>query len=283
MIKQRQNEEKMLRYQYAARKCFNRAEILNNFIWILCILSWFLLFLPDSNKFESISICTTSTLDFIALFLSWRMSANVQWGSKLRNYFDSYVLKIGLNDLTETDRRHLEEKSLKEKNASPKDYTIQISNNGHEKPPGVRDWYEFSHPLNGIDAVYECQNQNCWWNNKVTKRRIIISAIWIIFFFILAVFTKNTLAPKQSPLKIVLSSTAIICKFIERIVENARYYYISIKIDGAKEILENGKTLDTIVALQEKINERRSLLVLENNFIHKLKAKSFSELYQKIS
>lgn len=58
---------------------------------------------------------------------------------------------------------------------------------------------------------------------------------------------------------------------------------ISIKIEAIQSHAERELTAETVKELQELIDERREIPVLEINIIHKLKAKQYSSSYEESS
>lgn len=68
-------------------------------------------------------------------------------------------------------------------------------------------------------------------------------------------------------------------KGFERLIVNIRYYRISLKIDGALDVLSGSRTDENIRKLQAIIDERRAMPVLERNRIHKRRSKEYHELY----
>lgn len=58
---------------------------------------------------------------------------------------------------------------------------------------------------------------------------------------------------------------------------------VSLKIDGALDVLENSRSDENIKKLQDEIDMRRAMPVLERNYIHKRFAKVYSELYHDIT
>ena len=85
---------------------------------------------------------------------------------------------------------------------------------------------------------------------------------------------------KSDLLSIGVCGSGIVLKIIERIVEHHKYYGISIRIDAILRHAERELTAETVKELQELINERREIPVLEINIIHKLKAKQYSSSYE---
>ena len=64
---------------------------------------------------------------------------------------------------------------------------------------------------------------------------------------------------------------------------NYHYHVISIKIETIQNYAERELTIEVIKELQELINKRREIPVLEINIIHKIKAKQYSSSYEKTS
>ena len=75
----------------------------------------------------------------------------------------------------------------------------------------------------------------------------------------------------------------IVLKVAERIYEHYHYHEISIKIDAIQSHAERELTAETVKELQELIDERREIPVLEINIIHRLKAKQYSSSYEETS
>lgn len=281
-ISARQNEEEMLRFQFASRKYYNRAEFFDILIWATCFIAWLTILLPSDGVWGTIVPCITTALDIAILIFFWRLSENVRHASSLRAYFDSYVLGIPCQQYSTSDRQELVELALDAAEKSPHDYATQIANSGHDIPPGVRDWYEFSHACDGLSAVFICQKQNCWWTKKVSHAKRIVSIVTTILFTALFCFVAYAAWPQRSGLQILLSVVGIVLKIIERVVAKHNYRRISEQLTGATKALENNLTAEGIESLQKLINERRSLPVLESNIIHKFKAKVFSARYLKL-
>lgn len=48
LITKRQNEDFSLKVQYAARVCFNKAELYNEWSWLACLVSAFSVLIPST-------------------------------------------------------------------------------------------------------------------------------------------------------------------------------------------------------------------------------------------
>jgi hypothetical protein len=202
----------------------------------------------------------------------------VNWAYTLRKYFDSYVLNIQLNQFSQTELREIREKTAKIYKRNPTNATIQMTNTGNDSPPGVRDWYVFSKFYDGINAQFECQQQNTWWNSKMVTVRIITTAFMLILVGSIFVF----LLLNNSILNVLLCSAGILIKLCERIIDNWRYFRISRLIEGSQQIVEVHPTAEGIEKLQNLIDKRRSINVLELEWLHNKLANKFSKLYENI-
>ena len=185
---------------------------------------------------------------------------------------------IGEDSYTDISKQKLREIALTTYNKHKKEADIHIHNTGRDKPPGVRNWYEFKNTVADLQAQFECQKQNIWWNKKMVKNRMII--LPIILFILTSFFVAMFVLFKSDALSIIVCAIGIILKVIERIIEHYSYHKISIKIEAIQNHAERELTDETVKELQELINERREIPVLEINIIHKLKAKQYSSSYE---
>lgn len=161
------------------------------------------------------------------------------------------------------------------------DGLIQTRNTGHDVPPGVKDWYEFATPLNAVDAQFECQKQNIWWDKKMSHRKIPIIIFVGICIIVAFGFSMHIL--NRSIFTTLLCSSGIILKIFERLYENVKYIQVSLQIDGSKETIEIKPEEKYVEHLQSLIDERRKINVLELNSVHKKVAAKLSSLYNKSS
>lgn len=274
-IQSKQNDEKLLKIQYAAREHYDFAEKLNHFAWLLCLVSAFSVFLPDRCP-AFISYGIPFIADIVALFLVLLVNHRVTTAAKLRKYFDAYVLKICPDQFSETDLREMKEAAEKAYSKNPQKAIIQMANTGKDSPPGVHEWYVFSEPCMSISAQFECQRQNTWWNSKMFQKRLIAT----IGAFILIGIAFLLLAIKTDVIVVLLCSAGLIGRIVERLIENSKYIYLSNLIDGAQQAVEAHPTNEGIEKLQTLIDKRRAINVLESNWFHKKNANRLSKLYE---
>lgn len=280
-IKKKQNESFSLNCQFTAKHYFNKAESLNYLIWILCILSSITIIFQNKSN---LGLFIPFSINIIILILQHYLEYCVKMASKLRNYFDVVVLEINTRRYTEADLREIKGIIYKTITRYPKEHQIQITHTGKDSPPGVLNWYEFSRDFADNEAQYECQRQNCWWNEELSKKRVIYSLIMfgtICTLIIFIAFTNLSLTGEF--IRIILGASGIFCKSLERLYQHYKYHAISLKIQGACSLLEFEKSKSNIENLQLKIEERRETPVLEVNNIHKRLAAKLSYQYEKIT
>lgn len=279
-IKQKQNEPFFLKCQFAAKCHFNKAEILNYLVWFCCFLSAITIFIPSTINYIIIGI--PLLLDILAFIFEYSFEKSVATAAKLRNFFDANVLDINASQYSQADIREIKNIVEEITTKHSKKCAIQISHTGNDTPPGVLDWYEFSHDFSDEDVQYECQQQNCWWSEELSKRRLFCLASTFIIFTTIIVIVCNSLGVADDVLRIIFCS-GIILKIIERIIQHYNCHKISLYIRGARNLVENSKTLENIQELQRMIEKRRNISVLEINGIHKKLAAKLSQRYRKIS
>lgn len=277
-IQETQNEICFLKIQYAAHVSYNTAEKYNFLAWCACIISAFSIFLPSALH-ESILNGIPFLFNFVAVVFYIITCNNVKWGARLRKYFDAKVIGINPNQFSKSEEQNIIEKAEILFSQHHSDGLIQVGNTGRDNPPGVKDWYEFTKPLDGVDAQFECQRQNVWWNKKMTLCRIPISIIIGICISIVFLFVMQAI--NRSVLNTLLCSGGIILKICERACENIKYMRVSNRIDGSKETIEVKPEREHIEQLQLLIDERRVINVLESNSVHKKIAAKLSALYSK--
>ena len=259
IISDRQNESLLLKIQYASRRYFNSAEIVNYVSWLLCIVSAVMIFIPDSAP-GLIEKGIPVLLDVFAFITVYIFNSKLKNAASLRNYFDSYVLMICEDNYTDVRKQELREIALNTYNRHKKEADISIQKTGRDKPPGVKDWYEFKNPVDDLQAQFACQKQNIWWNKKMVKNRMII--LPIILFILTSFFVAMFVLFKSDAPSIIVCAIGIILKVIERIIEYYFYHKISIKIEAIQNHAERELTVETVKELQELINERRKIPVV---------------------
>lgn len=281
-IIQRQNSNEMLRYQYAARFYYNRAEIILVVTILLSIINLLFTLAVSANDSSPKWVLSAAPIlinIFVIILYIW-LNHVIQIAADLRNHFDEIVLGLKA-DTCDKDERIMQALIDKAIVSNREKAFVQMKNTGHDDPRGVKDWYEFSKDYPNNEVVFECQRQNQWWNKKMLYGRLLVSAICFLTILALAVFL--CLLFKASAKSIVLCFLSAVAAFIERIIVNVMYIMLSIKIDHFCESYSHTRNRQHIIQLQKLIAKRRRMRVLELNFIHKKKAPDFSDQYKRIT
>lgn len=272
-IQKRQNEPTPLEIQATARILYNRAEKINSWLWILPIISYLTIFIT-SDSFDNAVTIVCFLIDVVAVALQFWFEYLIKFASKCKKIFDYYVL--GFSNSINIDSPY-DERFLKVLRKRKQEIALYTINTGKDSPPGVKDWYTFIETSSSNEAKFECQKQNKWWDEKLTKFRLFKDLIlFVILLFVFVIVVKNS---NPSWVRIVFSSIIII-RLIERIITNLRYMVLSIQISGAVSILENNKNEEQLLRLQEKIDAKRELSVVGWNFLHSKFAKKLIEAYE---
>lgn len=279
-IKQKQNNPFFLKCQFTAKHHFNKAEHLNYLVWLCCILSAITTFIPYTTSYIAIGL--PLLLDVVAFILEILFEKSVSTGANLRNFFDANVLDINASQYSNSDVRKIKDIIEKTSLKHPVECNIQITHTGNDSPPGVLDWYEFSNDFSDADVQYECQRQNCWWNEELSKRRLFCLTIAFLSLVFLIFVIYKYFHISEDLLRIIFCS-GVILKIVERIIQHYNCHKVFLKIQGACELVEKSKSPENIQSLQKMIEKRREISVLEVNGIHKKLAAKLSQHYKKIS
>ncbi len=282
-IKKRQNDQDMLECQYSARYYYNAAEIRNAISLFFSILAAFCVVIPNfsNTTISSLILFLPILFSFLSILFIYLMKRKVLCASTLRNYFDDNVLEFFSNKRSQDEIRKIHTLIIDATSKHRSKFEEQITNTGRDNPPGVKNWYEFSKEYSDTEVVFECQKQNQWWNKRMLCIRLIFSVV-LLSFILLGTIALCLLINIPVP-KILASFCGLIVILIDRIVENKRYICLSSKIDNFFEAYSVSKSKKQIKALQELLESRRSLPVLEINFIHKKLSRVLSERYEDIS
>ena len=134
IINNLQNEDLLLKIQYASGRYFNYAEKVNYVSWLLCIASAVMIFVPDSAS-KIVSMGIPALLEVFAFITAYIFNNKLKKAASLRNYFDSYVLMICEDNYTDIRKQKLREIALTAYNKHKKEADIHIHNTGRDKPP----------------------------------------------------------------------------------------------------------------------------------------------------
>lgn len=278
VIQTLQNSNDMLNCQYSARFHFNLAESFGYWAFAASILSAFCIFLPESDNIFIIAI--PIFIDVIALIIQWCAGKAHRIAAKLRNYFDAVVLGINEKDNSLEDVRFIKETIFKTISKHHAESIEQINNTGCDTPPGVKDWYDLSFNTDSTNAVFECQKQNFWWTEKLTRIRLLINTVILLILLISFIMATHFFEIPLS--KVILCFFALTLNQGSNIVNNCKYLRLIHEMDTIKKIPDIENNPVQIIHYQQKINELRAIPIFEINAVHKYYSKKWTEMYSKI-
>ena len=275
-ILRKQNDEGMLKCQYAARTYYNRAEIESYVSWVLALIAASFIFIPD--KIGVILLIIPIIIDIVTLILQYLVDRTVKNGAQMRNFFDAKVLGI-CDSYSPSDEHDIWEKANTIATARKNTFAYQRTHNGKDTPPGLMDWYVFSKTYSTPEeAVFECQKQNFWWTDKLYQKRIRIYIITAVVFFFIAI-----IGFCFSPLKTILCLVSFAVKLCADIRGSVQCSHVMQSIKTLSDLQSTAINPSIIESLQEKIKERREIQILEINKLHLKNAHKWSVLYENIS
>lgn len=274
-IQKRQNSDDMLNCQYAARFHFNRAESLGYLAFILSVLSALCIFFPDSEK--AIFIAIPIALDIAAIAVQFYFDFIQKTGAKLRNYFDAVVLGINESDYSVEEVRDIKKTIIKTISKNPTQHKLQISNNGSDNPPGVKDWYDLSFDEKCAHATCECQKQNYHWTDNLARKRKHISIGTIAIIIIICALAVSLF--HLSPSKWIPCFIGLGLNQLTNAINIYKHSQLMHEIYTISRMPGIENNFVQIIHLQKKINELRELPVLEINAIQKHYNKKWAEIY----
>ena len=276
-IKIRQNESKMLKYQFTARYKYNLAEKINSAVWFIAITTALLAFIPnleDISWFTPIPIIA----DIIMFILCYICNKFVQDAADLREMFDDYVLGFNDSNIDLKRRNQLNEivtVTIKRHKAKAE---IQMNTSGNDTPPGVKEWYEFPDSQNVSNPILFCLKQNMWWTNKMLIAKcalFLIEAIILIALVLIVILISDI-----SSVEKIICLLGFVIKTIDRAIAVVRYCVCCLKTIGAIEIQDNNCNKDTLAKMQKDINKLRTIPILGKNIFHQKLAKKLSQHFK---
>lgn len=279
-IEKRQNEEKMLKCQFAARYYFNAAELWRRCGFWCSFLSVLMFLVPwvDGVSAERAAIILPCVLDGLLAVSILAVNNNVRKGALLRNYFDRVVFGFSVDRY---DTREISELVQRAVSHKPKKCGLQILHTSEDRLPGVRNWYKFSQKYSDHEVIFECQKQNQWWTKRMVLMKI---TVYLLLFLAVIIAGIAVVCLLQINLFRVLACLlGLIIAFGDGLVNEVKGLLALVEIKGCIEALNISHSRKQIEMLQRKIEERRKLPVLEINFVHRLRSRKLSMRYDEIS
>ena len=274
-IIKRQNEDKQLKRQFAARTEYNLAETWIAISWIVVILLSAIGLLGVSSDVQYPVQIGLIVVDAIAMTMAKRHIKN---GAKIRAAFDKYVL--GVSD--EFDDEHIssiDEMVEKTILRHRRKYKTLKNNSGTDNPQGVKDWYIIPEGalLADEEATFICQEENAWWDKKEFRaKRYILTVLGSILILVVVLLLTHS----NNILKTTVGLASFIIFLVKRAYDNRKYHDVSIELETLINDHKNKDYWVSVNVIQKSINKRRALTVTHFNWWHKLTSKRYHTLYE---
>ena len=159
------------------------------------------------------------------------------------------------------------------------EYIKQSENTGTDVIRGVKDWYMDVSNLETESAILKCQEENVWWDKKLSKtyNKILTGALILIFMICVIVNLNSTL---EIFILKVLSALPIILMIINEFILYFNFNELNKDISVRLDVLDNDKNLtkEKLEVIQRRIYKRRLLNYGAPNILHKLLSVKFHKI-----
>ena len=283
----RQNEPDILILQYLQRKMYDDSKQCWRYSWyvawtlLVCSLILQVLDLESSGTI----IVLIAILDVSILALEYISDKKMKIGASTKYYIDNILFELSNAESKYTIKK-VRELAIE---CSQKDnigYEIQIRNTGKDNPPGLKDWYTVSVSDDMNQAIFMCQEENSWWQSKLSNLYmkcllVTIGVLVILIFLILCIFGITV----EMFVLLLLTNLGIVGKAIKDAIAMYKYNIIQVRIHENIEMIKRMDTIDIslLQLLQDNINGLREVNFLVPDFLHKKKSIKLHSLYSGIN
>lgn len=283
----RQNEEYFLMLQYSQRKHYEMAENVQYSIWIFMFINMIINNNSVVNNFLGTNNVKVISLVFTILYIFLRLliNRNVEIGAYTKEVIDCKLFEFDVkNRCKKFSTGQLNEFAAhKKKDAA---YLCQVNNTGKDKPRGVRNWYGNRQYMDRNNAIYECQKENIWWDEKLSKIYMItFIVISIITAVVIICINRNEILTTLI-FSIIIPSTQLLIEVITQCVYFVKLMIYKGKVEmKCKEIEKDLSNVNKgdLEELQELILQRRLYKFFIPNKLHSLLSKKYHEVRETLT
>lgn len=278
-ISTKQNEEKMLNYQFGARICYEKTDkfyyLSFVFIALLIIMDTLALYrIVEKNYLLYFSIF----VNVMIMYIRYKRKSYNSKAAYYKSQFDGSLY----NQILEKETKNIKnEEFLLELIAKNKTrYYYEVNNNGVNDYNGVKDWYfDIDNGESLINSIFTCQKQNVYFSEKTSKFNIIKLnfSIALIIFFGGVVFTKYP----ELWLELFLSLLAIGCEVAKLLINQYRYYDIMSNLNYLIYDI-NDPTNIHLSKIQKSIEESRKIERLSGKKFYKKHSLKIHNYFNKL-
>lgn len=286
-IRIRQNEPDILILQFLQRKMYDESKKYWRYGWyvswimLICSLIFQLLNLESS----AMVIVIIAVLDVSIILLEYLANKRMKIGATAKYYIDNTLFELS-NAESKYTIKEIRELAIECSEKNNISYEIQIRNTGKDNPPGLKDWYTVSSSDDINQTIFMCQEENSWWQNKLSKLYmkcllVTIGILMIISLLILCIFDITM----ETFVLIILTNLGILGKAIRDAIAMYKYNIIQVRIHENIEMIKRMSTIDIsqLQLLQDNINALREVNFLVPDLLHKKKSIKLHLIYSDIN
>lgn len=280
----KQNEEYILMLQYSQRKHYDMAENIQYCIWIFMILN----IIINNNVIignllgSNIVKIIGSVLTVLYILLKLEINKNIEIGAYTKEFIDCTLFDFDIKkNLKKFTKEQLSEFAVCKKKKNSSDYLCQINNTGKDEPRGVKNWYENREQMDMKNAVYGCQKENIWWDQRLSKIYMYIFIVISVLVIVSILFINRNESVKSLIFAVLIPSVQILIESITQVVNFIKLMIYRAKVDIMCKSIEkdlNNISEEDLEELQGLIVQRRLYKFLIPNKLHSILSRKFHEL-----
>jgi len=273
---EKQNNKDMLDILFAQRFYYNRTNILENFNLVLMLIICISNFFSTNNLIFKVIINIVLVLISVGL-CKWINNDTIK-GANLKQYFDYTLYNFALDETFKKECLGLVHDVIRK---NKKNYEQQITNTGNAKVPGLRDWYFDENYKNEIDIIKSMQKQNLYWDKIISKIYVIL--LFVLFIILMFLYIIIAYLNKFEILEFLngfISLFNIIGYLANKVIT---YFSIDKEMAVANYAIGKATSINDLIEIQERIDNRRKLNFSPPNLIHKLYSKIIHEKIEYIN
>ena len=280
---EKQNEEQFIELLFLQRRHYTFAGNWNRALWFVTVLTAVVGNNTIVNLNTNIQIFITALMSLAAWIIYVKLNKNVKLGAYTKELFDRTLFDLPLDSLSwEIKPDEIRDMAYQLRLKYPAKFNIACKNSGEDKPRGLKDWYTRISTSNHNKSIFSCQNENIWWDKKISEKyRIVLSAmaIFVLTGLLFTYYNKSLL----DLIIVLFENTALVLNFIDDFLIHIKFHDHHIKMDTLIENIrkKSKPSKNDIENIQKQIFIRRSMRYLPFDFLHKINRFKFHILWKR--
>lgn len=271
-----QNSEEILSALFAQRCLYSKAKRIDTIIFMLMIFNCVI---ANINCVKEMYVfIIVFTIAIINVIFHETKEKSINEAAEIQEYIDRKMYGFKINE--SIDNYSIEELKRKIKSINikyEKKASVQKNATGDSKEHGVKDWYvDIKQNMKKNNAIYKCQTQNTWWDEKNSQTYVKINFVLFLAIFIVFVWALKT--ESYAFLIAMLEPFLYIFDFYRK---NQKFADVSKEIKTLEERIDKDNIdIKDLEYIQEKIFKRRKIGYMVPDFIDKLKSIKLHRIYK---